>query len=413
MTTELVRIERIAAGGDGVGRLADGRVLFVPRAAPGDLAEVRLTRTAARFARGTLQALREPGPGRVEPACRHYRQDECGGCQLQHLDADTQRAMRRTIAGDALRRIGRFDVADPPMLGAGPEWEYRTKVTLTRGRDGAVGYHRFDRPGQVFPMKRCPIAAPALNALWERARAVPLPGNLERLVLRRDRLGGDHLILVMADGEIWRGGKALHAAIGSPAGLTIWWRPAGAAARAVAGSDSAYPATAFEQVNPAMGDQVRGHALGWLGPVADKRVWDLYAGIGETSELLAEAGARVTSVEWDRGAVAEAERRQARFGRAVDRVAGAVESAVASLGRPDLVIANPPRGGLDRRVVDELKARAPSRIVYVSCDPATLARDLAALAGGGSGRFTLREVAAFDLFPQTAHVETVALLERT
>jgi 23S rRNA (uracil1939-C5)-methyltransferase len=171
----------------------------------------------------------------------------------------------------------------------------------------------------------------------------------------------------------------------------------------VAGSDEAYPATVFEQVHPEMGDRVRAYALEQLGDVTAKRVWDLYAGLGETTVALAQAGADVESVESDRRAVAEADRR----GPPLRRHLGRVEDVLGELRRPELVVANPPRTGMDGRVAAALERLGPARLVYVSCDPATLARDLGRLPG-----FRLGTVRAFDLFPQTAHVETVAVLER-
>lgn len=184
--------------------------------------------------------------------------------------------------------------------------------------------------------------------------------------------------------------------------VTIWYQPEGGAARAVAGSGEAFPATVFEQVHPTMGDRVRAFAVEQLGDVSGRRVWDLYAGIGETTAQLIARGAIVESVEADRRAVAEAETR----GPAALRHSGRVEDLLRELKPPDLVILNPPRTGMDERVTAELDRLAPSRLVYISCDPATLARDLQRLP-----RFGIREVQAFDLFPQTTHVETVAVLE--
>jgi 23S rRNA (uracil1939-C5)-methyltransferase len=152
-----------------------------------------------------------------------------------------------------------------------------------------------------------------------------------------------------------------------------------------------------------MGDKVRDFALAALGEVWGQHVWDLYAGIGETTSALIQAGASVESVESNPRAVAEAEAR----GPAAERHVGRVERVLSRLHRPDLVITNPPRTGMDQRVAAELGRLAPQRIVYVSCDPATLARDLTRMPG-----FRLATAVAFDLFPQTAHVETVAVLDR-
>ena len=170
----------------------------------------------------------------------------------------------------------------------------------------------------------------------------------------------------------------------------------------MAGASEAYPATVFEQVHPEMGDRVREFAVQQLGDPAGRKVWDLYAGIGETTTSLVSRGSAVESVELDRRAVAEAERR----GPGARRLAGRVEDLLPRLQRPDLVILNPPRGGTDLRVTTELGRLRPDRVVYISCDPATLARDLQRLPG-----FDLKLVEAFDLFPQTTHVETVAVLE--
>jgi 23S rRNA (uracil1939-C5)-methyltransferase len=152
-----------------------------------------------------------------------------------------------------------------------------------------------------------------------------------------------------------------------------------------------------------MGDVVRAFALEVLGEVTGRLVWDLYAGIGETTARLVHAGARVESVESDARAVAEAEAR----GPVARRLAARVEDVLGQLKRPDLVVTNPPRTGMDQRVTAALDRLAPRRIVYISCDPATLARDLTRLPG-----YRIDALQAFDLFPQTAHVETVAVLEQ-
>ncbi len=402
-----VRILRLAAGGDGVAKLEDGRTVFVPRAAPGDLIELAAIREHKRFARARIGQLIEPGPNRTEPRCPHYSRDDCGGCQMQHLDLDAQRAARRGFVGDALRRLAHLDVADPELVPADQAYDYRAKLTLAVSEDRRrIGLHRYERADQVFDLEWCHITAPELMGLWQTVRALRplLPPGLSRVVLRRDRSGGRHLLLRSSEAEIWSGAPRLHAElIRHHLRVTIWWQPEGGAARAVAGSDEAYPATVFEQVHPEMGDRVRAYAVEQLGDVAAKRVWDLYAGVGETTVALAEAGAEVESVESDRRAVAEADRR----GPALRRHLGRVEDVLHELHRPELVIANPPRTGMDGRVTTALERLGPTRLVYVSCDPATLARDLGRLPG-----FRLVTLRAFDLFPQTAHVETVAALER-
>jgi 23S rRNA (uracil1939-C5)-methyltransferase len=407
-----VRIERLAAGGDGIGRLADGRAVFVPRTAPGDLAELEGIRLHKRFARARLARVIEPGPDRVEPPCPHYRADDCGGCQLQHLGYPAQVAAKSAIVGDALRRLAGLSAADPAVEPAASPFEYRTKLTLAIGAGGRrIGLHRYDRPAQVFDLAWCHITRPELNQLWQAASRLrrQLPRDATHLVLRLDRAGGVHLIVRSpGGGEPWAGGVALQRALArAQAPAVVWWHPEGGAARAMAGAGEAFPATVFEQVNPAMGDRARAAALAALGPADGRHVWDLYAGIGETTDRLAAAGATVESVESDRRAVAWGEAHGP--GRpAVTRHAGRVEDLLPELRRPALVVTNPPRSGMDERAVTKLAASAAERIVYVSCDPGTLARDVARLGD----RWRLGAIRAFDLFPQTAHVETVATLER-
>ncbi|MBA3894759.1 MAG: class I SAM-dependent RNA methyltransferase [Gemmatimonadales bacterium] len=404
--TAPVRILRLATGGDGVGRLEDGRTVFVPRTAPGDLIEISEIRSHRRYARARAARVLEPSADRVEPRCPHYVLDECGGCQLQHLDATAQREARRGFVGDALRRIARLDARDPDIVPAEEEFEYRTKITLAVDHDGRrIGLHPLDRPDRVFDLVRCHITTAELMSLWAELRSLRelLPAALRRIVLRLDRAGGRHLLLVGAPAG-WMGADALRRAlVERGSGATIWLQPEGASAEAMDRPDSPFPATVFEQVHPRMGDKVRAFALAALGGVGGRHVWDLYAGIGEATVALIAGGASVESVESDPRAVAEAEAR----GPAATRHVGRVERVLGRLSTPSLVITNPPRAGMDQRVATELERRSPARIVYISCDPATLARDLTRMPG-----FRLVSAVAFDLFPQTAHVETVAVLER-
>ncbi len=404
---EVVRILRLATGGDGVGRLADGRTVFVPRTAPDDLIEITGLREHRRFARAAMGRLLESSPSRSEPRCPHYIKDECGGCQLQHLEFAAQRDARRGFVGDALRRIAKREVADPDIVPAPQAYEYRTKLTLAVSADGRrIGLHPFDRPTHVFQLERCHIARPELMALWQAARGLrPLfPNQLTQVVLRLDRRGGTHLVFRVAGGEVWSGAERLHAElVRREQATTIWWQPEGGAPRAMAGAVEAFPVTAFEQIYPEMGDRIRAFAITALGDVSHRHLWDLYAGIGETTERLVAAGASVESVEADRQAVAAAE----STGVKARRHLGKVEDVVSELRRPAMVITNPPRTGMHERVTAALDRIGPSRIVYISCDPATLARDLVRLP-----TYRLVQTRAFDLFPQTAHVETVVTLER-
>lgn len=402
-----VRIVRLAAGGDGVGKLPDGRTVFVPRSAPGDLVELSDVREHRRFARARISRVVEPSPSRVEPRCPHYLADECGGCQLQHLEEAAQREARRSFVGDALRRLGKRQVADPEIVPAPRSYDYRTKLTLTIDGGGRhIGLHPFDRAAQVFDLVWCHITVPELMHLWQAARELHslFPEGADQVVLRLDRTGGRHLVFRVPHTQVWSGAPRLLAELQRrdvPA--TIWWDPKDGAPRALAGASEPFPATVFEQVHPEVGDQVRRFAIEQVGAAPGRRVWDLYAGIGESTSALLALGAEVESVESDTRAVAEATAR----GPAARRHAAKVEDVLSELGRPDLVLTNPPRTGMDSRVTAALEQRAPERIVYVSCDPATLARDIARLPS-----YTISLIRAFDLFPQTAHVETVVTLRR-
>jgi len=272
-------------------------------------------------------------------------------------------------------------------------------------RRGRIGFRRAARPDEVFDLVRCEIAAPALRSLWDalRARRDLLPEDASRISLREDRDGSFHVVARGA--AAWPRAAETAASVGIAGRVpTFWIEPEGVPPRAVSGPAPSRAATVFEQVDAAMGEVVRDAAVAACGDVRGRHVWDLYAGTGAASAALAAAGASVESVESDPRAVEAAA--SASSGAAVTYHTARAEDAVAGLGQPDVVLANPPRAGIDARVLDEIAQRRPSLLVYVSCDPATLARDLARLGAA----FEVVSVRAFDAFPQTAHVETVAAL---
>lgn len=380
--------------------------MFVPRTAPGDQVTLTAIQVHSRFARARVAAVVTPGPGRTAPPCPHYVADHCGGCQLMHLDLAAQRAAKSRIVGDALRRIGKLDVADPEVVAAPAPLGYRTKVTFTV-QQGVIGYHRLGEAGKLFEVRRCLLMDQRLDALHQQVRGARdlLPVTTRRLVLRLDGRGGRHLIIRSGTGDAWTAAAALAERL--PAGTVIWWHPEEGVPRAVAGGDTPWPATVFEQVHPAVAAEVRRRAIGGLlaGEQGGAVVWDLYAGIGESTALLARAGHKVHSVEIERQAVELATQRGPA---GPDRRIGDVVAVAARLPAADLVLTNPPRTGMAPPVTSLLAASEARRIVYVSCDPATLARDIRALGPG----WQLTALTAFDQFPETAHVECVATLER-
>jgi 23S rRNA (uracil1939-C5)-methyltransferase len=182
-----VFIDAIAAGGDGIGRLPDGRAVFVPRTAPGDLAEIVLVDEKPRYARGQISRLIQSSPLRVDPECPHYVVDRCGGCQLQHLSLEGQHSAKTSIVQETLQRIGKVRAELPPITPSPEAWRYRTKITLT-ARPDVIGLHQESNPQGVFPLADCLITDQRLMDLWKVVASVRalLPPNLESLVLRVD-----------------------------------------------------------------------------------------------------------------------------------------------------------------------------------------------------------------------------------
>jgi 23S rRNA (uracil1939-C5)-methyltransferase len=399
-----VHVDAIAAGGDGVAR-ADGLVVFVPRAAPGDRAAVAFE-PKGRFARAQLLELLEPSPVRVEPRCRHYVDDRCGGCQLQHVGYDAQLAVKSRIVADALERIGRRRTEPPAVRASSPPWRYRRKLTLALRRVGPhwiAGLHPYDAPARVFQLEECPITDERVLATWREilAAAEALPRARElRGAVRADEGGAS---FVLEGGDRWPESDALFSRC--PSLGTIWWAPDGGVRRLLhARGEEQPPGASFAQVNATMADALRTHALARVTAHAPTTVVDGYAGLGDTAIALASLGVRVVAIELDRDAAGWCAARLPAGSRAV---AGRVEDHLETALPADVVLLNPPRAGVDARVAKRLEqAAATTRaIVYVSCNPATLARDVARMPG-----WRIASLAAFDMFPQTAHVETVCEL---
>ena len=409
---DVVAVSGIATGGDGVGRLADGRAVFVPRTAPGE--RVRLmpqsVRMHKRYARGEVAEIVTAAATRVVAPCAHYDGDRCAGCQLQHLAYPAQLDAKRDIVLDTLRRIGKIAVPEPAVVGAAQQWRYRTRIAFSRSGP-AFGFARYDRPGAVFRLVDCHIADPRLVTLWHalQPHLNLFPERTVGMTLRLDREGARHLI-VESPGEPWRTADRLRDALPDGAGVICWWHPVDGAARIVAGPATGYPPVAFEADHPAMDGQVRDWTVDCLGAVQSGAVWDLYAGIGDTTARLVARAASVVSVDADEQAVGWARHRPelASQGDRVRIVAGRVEDVLASLPVPQAVIVRPPPAGLHWDVVLRLTSDPVAHLVYVSRDPATLARDVHRM----SVNYELRSLRVFDSGPQTAQVETVAHLER-
>ncbi len=429
---ERVCISGIAAGGAGVARLADGRAVFVHRTVPGDAAQVTVVDQRSRWARARLLRVLDAGPDRREAPCPLY--PRCGGCTLQHIEPHAQRRVKAQLVADAFARIGHMPLAAPPVEATEHEFHYRNRLSFTLLRlHGRVvaGFHEIDRPDRVLDVDaRCLLPEPSLLTAWAQLRACwgPMANRLPdggRLRLTVRAVASGEVSLTIEGGE--GGGDAAALLDEAPAIVSVWHQSAGTAAGSsrprTSGAAQPSPVllagknalaetwlgetlnlsgATFLQVNREAARLLERHVLDRAGDVSNMRIVDAYCGVGTRSRLLVQRGARVTGIELDALAVSQAR----SLGGGAQYTEGRVEDTLAGVLPADLVLLNPPRTGVDEAVCAALLASPPDRILYISCDPATLARDVARLAE----RFALRDVRCFDLFPQTAHIETVAEL---
>ncbi len=415
-------VDKIVSGGDGLARQPEGPVVFVPRSAPGERVEVEIVEERRQWLRGRLRRVVQPSPDRRDPPCPIY--DVCSGCQLQHLDYAAQLNVKSGIVADTLRRLGDLALEPPPVVPSPDPLGYRNRITLTLRRldDGVIaGYHRFEAPDELVDVERCPLAERALNAAWSELRAVwgvnasKLPEGEElRLTLRATKEG--RIGLAIEGGEGYGDVEALFAGVSDLD--SIWFLGADGAIEWYAGEPRLWErwgehelglaGLSFVQVNRQVGPALESYVRKRCGDVTGRRVIDAYCGFGTRTLALAWSGARAVGIDADLEAVEGAQVEAVESGASARFVVAPVEEALPEELPADIVILNPPRRGLRKPAVAALNREPPDRIIYVSCDPATLARDLESLAR----RFRLTDCRAFDMFPQTARVETVASLER-
>ena len=405
----VVEITAFAAEGDGIGRLEDGRVVFVAGAVPGDRVELADVQPKKRFVRARIGRLVEESPARTTPRCRHF--GECGGCLWQHVEYETQLEAKRKRVADALERIGRLAVDGKIDLVPSPSpYAYRGRARFVEC-EGGVGYRTRGGPG-ARAVDVCPVLVSDAEArLVERGEAVrSAPAKSP------SRKGGRTRDWIVTTGS---GGDA----IVTPSGARMGKRRDPTAPRAVtievASESLRVSGESFVQGNMLLWDTlvaaVRDACLGRDEPeTRPKRFVELYAGAGFFTLPLARAGLRGAALESERSALADLDHnlRRAGLSDSVEVLAGRVESRgdlSARLRDADCALVDPPRTGLDAPVRDALAAVGPRRLVYLSCDPGTLARDLVTLTASG---YALRKVTAFDLFPQTPHIEALVVLER-
>jgi 23S rRNA (uracil1939-C5)-methyltransferase len=421
-----VKLEKLTYGGDALGRLPDsvagtgGRAVFVPFGLPGETVLVRVVDEKRGHVRAGLVEVLEPSPERITPRCKHFftplahkvgeEVRACGGCHYQHMPYEAQLKVKTEILCDQLIRIGK--ISNPPvepMVPSSREWNYRNHVQFHLTREGKLGY--IDSAGRnVLPISECHLPEPAINELWPALEFDPGLG-LQRVSLR---LGADEeRMLVLASDNPETPEMELEADL-SVVHLS------GDDAVVMAGDESLFitvnnrsfrvSAASFFQVNTEMAGKMASHLLEQLPVSSISTLLDVYCGVGLFSAFFAPRAGRLIGIESSKSSCEDFVANLDEFDNVELYEALAEEALPVLKVTPDAVIVDPPRTGLDKRVLDALLAIRPDRIAYVSCDPSTLGRDAARLIAGG---YRLARVTPFDLFPQTYHIESISIFGRT
>jgi 23S rRNA (uracil1939-C5)-methyltransferase len=430
-----VSIHALAHGGAGVGRADEGFVVFVRGAVPGDRVRVRVRKAKRSFAEADLVEVLEPSPDRIEPRAAHP------GAPWQVLPYERQLEEKERQVADALTRLGGFE--DPPVepiVPAVSQWRYRNKVEYSFGPELELGFHRAGRWDLIDDVTEDVLASERVDELrraaasWVREEGLSAydredhSGLLRNLVVREGRRTGElQARLVTSPGEF----RAVELAAALPADSVLWTRAAGVAETTRGGKTEvlkgrqaieeelsglrfSISTDAFFQTNTEMAELLYASAAELAGLTGRERVVDLFCGIGTIALVLALEAREVWGVEVVESAVADAIANAKRNG--VDNAsffAGDVRTAMRPLleesGKPDVVVIDPPRAGLSQKVVRRVLEAEAKRIVYVSCNPTTLAPNARQMVDAG---YELRAVRPVDMFPQTPHIECLALLER-
>ncbi|MGY2079353.1 class I SAM-dependent RNA methyltransferase [Modestobacter sp. SYSU DS0657] len=397
-----VTVGPVAHGGHCVAR-HEGRVVFVRHTLPGERVVVEVTEDRQKgFCRADAVEVIEAAADRVERPCPYSGPGRCGGCDWQHVSHEGQLRLKSDVVREQLSRLAGLDVdvAVEPLPGGPLRWRSRARFAVDR--TGSPGLRRH-RSHDVVPLDDCPITAePAAQAVlsrrWLDAGAVDVA---------LDSAG------VVTTTTLDRRGRPLETQVLRP-GADVPEEPAGRAQRTAGGRDWEVEGTGFWQVHPAAADALAGAVREFAAAQPEETVLDLYAGAGLFGGALAPAvgeRGRVVCVESDEAACAAADANLADLPQAEvwqgDVDAAGLTELLGDLGRPDVVVLDPPRAGAGPEVSRVIAAASPRAVVYVACDPASLARDVAAFGRAG---YRLADVRAFDAFPMTAHVECVALL---
>lgn len=373
----------MAHGGKAVGR-AGGKAVFVPFAIPDETVHAEVYRSRKRYSEAELRDIVVPSPDRVLPQCPYF--GVCGGCQLQHVSYERQLGMKRQVVMDLLQRVGGFpDAVVLPTLPSPLQYGYRNSARFLGGARGDLGYTDW-RNNQFMRVDTCPIMAPPISEVLPQLQGRGRPREQVRV---RYSEATDQL-------AIW---PAVNAPV--PSGQPYLEYE-------LLGKRLHVSSTSFFQVNTHLAESLITVALERLRPMDGRVVLDAYSGVGAFTCFIAQEAAGVIAIEESPSAVADA--RLNLTGLGVRLIQGRTEDEIARLSGPiDLVLLDPPRTGCEPPALDALLAMAPERIVYISCEPSTLARDLHTLCS--TGVYGLRDVQPADMFPQTYHIEAVATLD--
>lgn len=434
-------INGYASDGAGVARL-DGMVVFVQGGIRGEACDVRLTHVGRSALWGRVEEVVNPSPARIFPRCLHYT--KCGGCQFRHMNYAEELEAKRIRVEDALRRLGGADIHVSAILGAEQVDRYRNKAQFPVAKGPRIGFYR-PRSHDVIDVDDCLLQGEAAARLrgavkeWMAEYSIPaynertFTGLVRHVYVRTNRAGRSLCCLLVNGRGLPREAelvRALRRAEPNLAGIVLGVNEKhnnvilGDSYRTLWGEDFLsdtlcgltfrLSVPSFYQVNPAQTEVLYGKALEFAGLTGAETVLDLYCGIGTISLVMARKagmvwGAEVVPQAVD-DAIANAQRNHIENARFLCADAGeAARYLEGEGGRPDVVCVDPPRKGLAEDVVDTIADMGPQRVVYVSCDPGTLGRDVKRFAGRG---YTLKRAVAVDMFPRTAHVETVVLLSR-
>ncbi len=433
-----IRIDHIGTEGQGIGR-TDGMVVFVPGTFPGDEAEVRITDIKKSYATAALESLIEASKDRVAPLCPHAR--ACGGCKFQELSYTAQLSHKESLVREALRRIG--GIPEPrvlPMIGMEHPFEYRNKAQYPVNGD-LVGYYR-ERSHQIVAVESCMLQAPPAVALLKAFRSFlkDHPKNIYRHLVVRTALTGEVMAVLVANkndvSHLEELAGRLDEAVAAPFSLESLIlnvnkkadvRVMGKECHTLAGRpvirdvlktshvhlDVEVSPLSFYQVNPSQMSALYDKVYEYADLSGTETVLDLYCGVGSIGLSLAGKAARIIGVESVQSAILDANRNAVLNGIVnAEFIRGKAEEILAKrlLGlRADVVILDPPRQGCAPELLDSVAVLSPQKIIYVSCNPATLARDIRRLGEKG---YAFMEAQPVDMFPWTGHVEKVVLISK-